>query len=160
MGFYYLGLATDQQQPGYVLRPGESDAPAGLTAGLADGNRLQDIHLAAMEMGRTGNEVLQMVLEKAGEEGIQAMIYVHPIGYHGHAAGPTIGLWERQGGVPVRGDYELFDDTCYSIELNVKREVSEWDGQEVLFGLEGEAALAGGGVRWLSGRQTEFHLLG
>ena len=160
MGFYYLGLATDQQQLAYVLRPGENDAPDGLKAGLADGNRLQDIHLAAMEVGRTGNEVLKIALDQAEEEGIQAMVYTHPIGYHGHAAGPTIGLWDRQEGVPGRGDYELFEDTCYSIELNVKRSVPEWDGQEVLFGLEEEAALAGGTVHWLDGRQTEFHLIG
>jgi hypothetical protein len=88
------------------------------------------------------------------------MIYTHPIGDHGHAAGPTIGLWDGQDGVPGRGDYELFDDTCYSIELNVKRDVAEWDGQEVLFGLEEEAVLAGNQVRWLSGRQTAFHIVG
>jgi hypothetical protein len=111
-------------------------------------------------VGRTGNEVLKTALDQAEEEGIQAMVYTHPIGYHGHAAGPTIGLWDRQEGVPGRGDYELFDDTCYSIELNVKRSVPEWDGQEVLFGLEEEAALAGGAVHWLDGRQTRFHLVG
>ncbi|MGD8465858.1 MAG: M24 family metallopeptidase [Anaerolineae bacterium] len=160
MGFYYLGLATDQQQLAYVLKLGEHDAPEGLKAGLADGNRLQDIHLGAMEVGRTGNEVLKIALDQAEEEGIQAMVYTHPIGYHGHAAGPTIGLWDRQGGVPGRGDYELFDDTCYSIELNVKRDVPEWDGEEVLFGLEEEAALTGGRVQWLDGRQTQFHLIG
>ena len=71
MGFYYLGLATDQQQLAYVLKPGESDAPEGLKAGLADGNRLQDIHLGAMEVGRTGNEVLKAALEQAAAENIK-----------------------------------------------------------------------------------------
>ena len=160
VGFYYLGLATDQQQLAYVLRPGESDAPQGLKAGLAEANRLQEIHLAAMQVGRTGNQVLKAALETARAEGIQPMIYTHPIGYHGHAAGPTIGLWDRQEGVPDRGDYELFDDTCYSIELNIKKAVPEWDGQEVMFALEEEAVLSGNQARWLSGRQTEFHLIG
>jgi hypothetical protein len=160
MGFYYLGLATDQQQLAYVLKPGETDAPEGLKAGLADGNRLQEIHMAAMQVGRTGNQVLKAALEQAKGEGIEPMIYTHPLGYHGHAAGPTIGLWDRQEGVPGQGDYELFEDSCYAIELNVKRTVPEWDGQEVLFGLEEDAVLAGSGIRWLSGRQTEFHLVG
>jgi hypothetical protein len=160
MGFRYLGLATDQQQLAYVLKSDESDAPEGLKAGLADGNRLQDIHMEAMQVGRTGNQVLEFALEQAKEEGINPMIYTHPIGYHGHAAGPTIGLWDRQGGVAGRGDYELFDDTCYSIELNVKKAVPEWDGQGVLFGLEEDAVLSGNRVRWLSGRQTEFHIIG
>lgn len=160
VGFVYLGLCTDQQQLAYVLKPRETDAPEGLKAGLADGNRLQDIHCEAMQVGRTGNEVLLVALEQAKAEGINPMIYTHPLGYHGHAAGPTIGLWDLQGGVPGRGDYELFDNTCYSIELNVKKTIPEWDDQEVLFGLEEDAALSGGSVYWLDGHQTEFHLIG
>jgi hypothetical protein len=159
MGFQYLGLTTDQQQLAYVLEPDQSDAPAGLKAGLADGNRLQDIHMEAMQVGRTGNQVLNAVRENATQEGINPMVYTHPIGYHGHAAGPTIGLWDQQEGVPGRGDYELFDDTCYSIELNVRRPVPEWAGQEVLFGLEEEAVLTGNRARWLSDRQAAFHII-
>ncbi len=160
VGFYYLGFATDQQQHAYVLKPGESDAPAGLKAALADGNRLQDIHMAAMQVGRTGNEVLLAVLEQARQEAIDAMVYSHPLGYHGHAAGPTIGLWDQQGGVPGRGDYELFDDTCYSIELNVKKAVPEWGGQLVRIALEEDAVLTQRQMRWLHERQTMLHLIG
>ncbi len=159
MGFHYLGLETDQQQHAYVLKPGETDAPEGLKAALAEGNRLQDIHNEEMVIGRTGNEVLKATLERAKAEGLNPCIYSHPIGYHGHAAGPTIGLWDMQGGVPGKGDYELFDDTCYSVELNIKKEIPEWDGQEVRIALEEDAVLTGGSIRWLSGRQTCLHLI-
>jgi hypothetical protein len=160
MGFYYHGLATDQQQHAYVLKPGETDVPAGLKAALADGNRLQDILLEEMVVGRSGNEVLKNTRERAVTEGIQPSVYTHPLGYHGHAAGPTIGLWDMQDGVPGNGDYELFDDTCYSIELNVVKKVPDWDGQDVRIMLEEDAVLTGGKVRYLHGRQTEFHLIG
>jgi hypothetical protein len=160
MGFHYLGLATDQQQHAYILKPGETDAPAGLKAALVEGNRLQDIHMAAMAIGRTGNEVLKLAREQALAEGIEPSVYSHPLGYHGHAAGPTIGLWDQQGGVPGNGDYELFDQTCYSIELNVKKAVPEWGDQQVRIALEEDAVLAQGAMRWLAGRQTEFHLVG
>jgi hypothetical protein len=160
MGFYYLGLATDQQQVAYVLKPGETDAPAGLKAALADGNRLQDIHLEEMCIGRTGNDVLKSALDRAKSEGIDPMIYSHPLGYHGHAAGPTIGLWDQQGGVPGKGDYEVFDDTCYSIELNVKKTVPEWGNQQVRVALEEDAVLTGGHIDWICGRRTTFHLIG
>jgi hypothetical protein len=159
VGFYYLSLATDQQQNAYVLKPGETEAPEGLRAALAEANRLQDIHAAAMVAGRTGNEILTRALTNAREEGLSASIYTHPLGYHGHAAGPTIGLWDRQDGVPGRGDYELFEDTCYAIELNVTRVVSEWQGQEVRMALEEDAMFSGGKLRWLSGRQTALHLI-
>jgi hypothetical protein len=159
MGFYYLGLATDQQQNAYVLKPGQTDAPARLRAALAAGNRLQDIHMAAMAVGKTGNDVLREALAQANEEGLLPSIYSHPLGYHGHAAGPTIGLWDQQGGVPGRGDYELFDETAYSIELNIRFPVPEWGDQEVRMALEEDAILSGGTVSWLDGRQTELYLI-
>jgi peptidase M24-like protein len=160
VGFVYLGLCTDQQQNAYVLRPGETRAPAGLEAALAAGNRLQDIHAEAMVLGRTGNEVLSKALSQARSEGLLPSIYTHPLGYHGHAAGPTIGLWDRQEGVPGQGDYPLFDQTCYAIELNVGAEVPEWEGQLVRMALEEDAELLEGQLRWLSGRQTCLHLIG
>lgn len=160
MGFHYLGLATDQQQHAYVLRPGETAAPEGLQAALGQGNRLQDIHLAQMQLGRTGNEVLTAVRQQALAEGLTPCVYSHPLGYHGHAAGPTIGLWDQQGGVPGQGDYPLYDHTCYSIELNVEVPVPEWDGQIVRIALEEDAVLTGGVMRWLHGRGTELHLIG
>ena len=160
VGFYYLGLATDQQQQAYVLRPGEAEAPAGLRAALAEGNRLQDILAGAMVPGKTGNEVLHAALGQARAEGLSPSIYTHPIGYHGHAAGPTIGLWDQQEGVPGKGDYQIFDHTCYAIELNACKAVPEWGGQVVRIALEEDAALVEGRFRWLSGRQTQFHLVG
>ncbi|MEM7116723.1 MAG: M24 family metallopeptidase [Chloroflexota bacterium] len=160
MGFHYLGLATDQQQHAYVLRSGETNVPKGLKDALAAGNRLQEIHMGAMRIGRTGNEVLKKTLTRAKVESILPQVYSHPLGYHGHAAGPTIGLWDQQGGVPGRGDYELFDNTCYSIELNVRYPVAEWGGQEIRIALEEDAVLAGGKMAWLDGRQTAFHLIG
>lgn len=160
MGFHYLGLATDQQQHAYVLRPGESEAPPGLIAALQDGNRLQDIHLEEMQLGRSGNEVLRAILERAAKEGIRAQVYTHPLGVHGHAAGPLVGLWDRQDGVPGVGDYPLYDDTVYSIELNVTRSIPEWQGQDTRIMLEEDAALTGGEMRWLDGRQETFYLIG
>lgn len=159
MGFSYLGLATDQQQNAYVLRPGETDAPTGLKDALAAGNRLQDILCRELVVGRTGNDVLRIALADARDAGLMPSIYTHPLGYHGHAAGPTIGLWDRQDGVPGNGDYPVFDWTCYSIELNVRHPVPEWDGQEVRIALEEDVVLSGGTVSWLSGRQTTLHVI-
>lgn len=159
VGFYYLGLATDQQQHAYVLKPGEKDAPDGLKLALADGNQLQDILMEEMRAGKTGNEVLKATLDRAKSKGINPSVYSHPLGYHGHAAGPTIGLWDRQDGVPGSGDYEIFEQTVYSVELNVKRQIKEWDGQEVRIALEEDAVFVDGSLRWLSGRQTAYHLI-
>jgi hypothetical protein len=159
VGFMYLGLATDHQRHAYVLKAGETDAPNGLKRALADGNRMQDILMETMRVGITGNDVLRAVLAQAQSEGIEASVYCHAIGYHGHGAGPVVGMWDQQSGVPGTGEYELFDETCYSIELNVKKSVPEWGGQPVRIALEEDAALSGGEMRWLRGRQTQFYLI-
>ena len=159
VGLTYLRLNTDHQELAYVLKPGESQPPAGLKAALSAGNRLQDILVSEFAAGRTGNQILAAALNRARAEGLKASIYTHPLGFHGHAAGPTIGLWDKQGGVPGQGDYELFYDTCYSIELNCRCQVPEWDNQEIVVGLEQNAAFTRQGVVYLDGRQTAYHLI-
>ncbi|MGB1249779.1 MAG: M24 family metallopeptidase [Candidatus Promineifilaceae bacterium] len=159
MGFYYLGLATDQQQHCYILKAGETDAPAGLRDALAVGNQLQDLHIAQFAAGKTGNEVLHDTLNVMREASINGMIYSHPLGYHGHAAGAIIGMWDQQNGVPGLGDMQLHDNTCFSIELNVSVDVPEW-GQTVRIALEEDAVLRTNQIEWLHGRQKKFHLVG
>lgn len=159
IGITYLRLNTDHQELAYVLKPGEYEPPAGLKAALACGNRLQDILVSEFKAGRTGNQVLAEALGKMRAEGIKGSIYTHPLGFHGHAAGPTIGLWDKQDGVPGQGDYTLYYDTCYSIELNCRVKVPEWDNQEVLIGLEQNASFTREGVIYLGGRQTSLHLI-
>jgi len=159
VGFFYLGLATDVQQNAYVLKQGETDAPQGLKIALADANKLQDYHAEAMKTGRTGNEILKIALDNANKNGLKPSIYTHPLGVHGHAAGPTIGLWDQQDGVPGRGDYPLHPDTCYAIELNAKRKVPEWDDQEVRMSLEQDAWWTGEKLVFMAGRQKKLHLV-
>jgi len=158
-GLTYLGLATDSKQHAYCLLPDETDAPAGLSAALAAGQRVQELIAGAMAVGRTGNEVLRMALAGAAAEGIDAKVYAHPVGYHGHAAGTYIGLADMQSGVPGTGDYPLHDRTCYSFELSVRCRVPEWDGQEVAIPVETDIAFIDGRVQFMPGRQAGFHLV-
>jgi len=154
-GITYLRLNTDQQQHAYILRPGEKEVPAYLVKAFKNGNRLQDIFTGNFKEGRTGNEVLKMSRETAISEGIKPSIYTHPIGYHGHASGTTLGMWDSQGGVPVTGDYPLHLNTAYSIELNAATYIKEWD-KEIRIMLEEEAFFDKTGVWYIDGRQTEI----
>jgi Xaa-Pro aminopeptidase len=159
VGLSSLGLNTDTQRNAYVLRPGEDDAPAGLRAALAVGNRMQDLTVAALLPGRTGNEVLAAARAAAAAEGIDGDVYSHPVGYHGHAAGPTIGMWDDQGRLPGPGDYPVHPDTVYALELCVRVPVPEWDGQLVRMALEQGIALTADGVEYLDARQTGLILV-
>ncbi len=154
-GITYLRLNTDQQQHAYVLRPGETDIPEYLKKAFLQGNRLQDILTERFKVGTTGNKMLLESLEQAKKEGITGSIYSHPIGVHGHAAGPTIGMWDQQQGVPGTGDYPLFQNTAYSIELNAAVEIPEWK-KTIRIMLEEDGFYDANGFRYLDGRQQEM----
>ena len=159
-GIVALGLATDTQHMAYVLREGETDAPKGLQRALANSNKLQDILLEEMRVGRAGNEVLTAVLARMRSAGLNGTMYTHPIGDHGHGAGPLIGLWDRQDGVPGRGDVPVLANMWFSTELQVTTPIPEWGGQPVRMMQEEEAEVTpGGAVRWVLRRQTELHLI-
>ena len=150
-GITYLRLNTDQQQHFYVLKPNERAVPTYLQLALRNGNRLQDILTSQFAKGKTGNQILLAALAQAKAEGINGSIYTHPIGLHGHAAGPTIGMWDKQQGVKGNGDYELFPNTAYSIELFAATEIPEW-GKIVRIMLEEDGVYGKDGFYFLDGR--------
>ncbi|THH41540.1 M24 family metallopeptidase [Neolewinella litorea] len=157
-GITYCGLNTDTQENAYILKPGETEAPAYLVQAHRKGLRLMDILTDDYANGRSGNELLLNTIRTAEKEGLRPSIYSHPIGYHGHGAGPTIGLWDQQEGVPIRGDYPVFPHTAYSIELNNRVFLPEWN-KDVRIMLEEDGFWDGEAFRYINGRQEELYLV-
>lgn len=157
-GITYLGLNTDTQQNGYVLKPGETKAPDYLVNAHKKALRLMDILTGEFKEGVTGNQALKATREKAIAEGIKPSIYTHPIGYHGHGAGAAIGMWDAQEGVPFTGDYPLRYNTAFSIELNAGIYLEEWK-KEIRMMMEEDAVFTKEGVRYIDGRQLELFLI-
>lgn len=158
-GITYLGLNTDTQHLAYVLKDGEREPPKGLRDGLTAANRVQDALTSSFRTGRTGNDILAEARAKALAMGLKPSIYSHPIGFHGHGAGSSIGFWDNQKADP-QGQHPLRPSTAWSIELNAKSLVPEWNNQDVEFRLEEDAFFDGSTVIYLDGRQSEFHLIG
>jgi hypothetical protein len=79
---------------------------------------------------------------------------------HGHGAGPLVGLWDYQGGVPGRGDSKLIANMWYSIELQATTPVAEWNGQRVQMALEEDMMIGTDGTpRWVRGQQKKLWLV-
>jgi Xaa-Pro aminopeptidase len=160
VGITVARLNTDTQHLAYVLRPGERDAPAGLKRALANANALQDIVLETIHPGRTGNEILTVARAAMKAKGIDGTIYSHPIGLNGHGAGPLIGLWDYQDGVPGRGDAKVIPSMWFSIELQATTPVGEWNNQPVRMAQEEDAIVAADGkIRWALKRQDKLWLV-
>jgi Xaa-Pro dipeptidase len=159
-GVSYMGFDTDWQKMAYVLKPGETDAPAGLRAALRNTNILQDaLTQRHARPGRTGGDVFNRTMTEMRERGIEAMIYSHPLGLQGHALGASIDF--RSG---LRSDTtgragRLRDGSYMSIELNTSTLVPEWGGQSVFVMMEDPAYLTAEGYRFFRPRQERFYLI-
>ena len=154
-GITYIGLNTDCQQHAYVLKEGEDKVPTYLSEAFKKGNRVQDIFTNNFEAGKTGNQILLKSLEEGKAEGLRPSIYTHPLGNYGHSAGPTIGMWDSQGGVPGTGDYPLYENTVYAIELNTTVSIPEWK-KDIRIMLEEAGFYGKNGFRYVNQRQQEI----
>ena len=159
-GIVYLGLATDHQRLGYVLKPGETEAPKGLEEGCRIGREFADMTGREMLFGRTGNEVFFAAKQAAKEAGIDATLYTHPVGPFVHSAGPTIGLYDKQEFIPGRGENKVHANTAYALEYNVAAKVPEWGDQKVWFYLEETILLKESGkIEYLDARHGQLMLI-
>jgi len=160
VGIKYLRLNTDNSSLAYVLRPGETDAPAGLRYLMAQTNRLQDIFMDEFRKDISGNELLQNILKRAHKEGIsKPKVNSHPLGLFLHQPGPLIGLpWEQVNPLP-RGETLMKYNYSFSMELSTEKTVREWNDQSVRCHTEELVVFAQDGCHTLNGRQTEFYLI-
>lgn len=154
-GINYMGLSTDWQKHAYVLNEGESDAPAGLKAALKNTNILQDILVGIARAGMTGTEVYEKTIAEAKRRGLEAMIYSHPVGVHGHGLGPSIDFRGNIGG----GSNRILSGSYMSIELNTSTVVPEWGGQKVTMMAEDDAVMTDRGYEFIRPRQTEIYII-
>lgn len=156
----YMRYNTDHAEWAYVLRPGETGAPEGFVALMAEGNRLQDVFCGEFREGLTGNEVLRNILARAKQEGIPGpMIYSHGIGCYLHEPGPLVGLpWEQEF-IAGRGEVKVRDNSCYAAELSVAKPLAEFGGEVFNMALEQIVCFTRKGMVFLDGRQTGFYLV-
>ncbi len=154
-GITYLRLNSDCQQMAYVMKDDENDVPLFLKTAFKEGNRLQDILTSNFVEGDSGNTILLNSLNDAKENRLRPSIYTHPLGSYGHSSGPTIGMWDSQSGVVGNGDYPLYKNTVYAIELNITSYIKEWSS-DIRIMLEEAGYFGEEGFRYVNQRQLNI----
>ncbi len=158
-GITYMGLNTDTQEMAYIARPDETEVPDDILKAHSQANQLQDFVVEEMEIGKSGNDVLMGAVEKARAAGLMPSVYTHPIGYHGHAAGATFGRFDWQK-PSKEGEYPVYPNTMYALELNVMAPIDSWDEQVILYGLETDIVIReDGSVHYFGKRQMQPHFV-
>ncbi|MFA9557723.1 M24 family metallopeptidase [Evansella sp. AB-rgal1] len=158
IGLTYLGISTDMQQLAYVLKPNEKEVPTGLKEALKKANQFSDIVMSHFKVASNGNEIFERSIQDAQEQSLSAMLYSHPVGVHCHEVGPTIGLFDRQERIPIRGDLEVIEHSAYALEFNIKSYIPEWN-QETFIYLEQPIAILNQTPVYLCPRQEEFYII-
>ena len=154
-GITYLRLNSDCQQMAYVMKDDEKEVPVFLKRAFKKGNKLQDILTSNFIEGDSGNAILLNSLNQAVKSSLRPSIYTHPLGSYGHSSGPTIGMWDSQSGVKGNGDYPLYKNTVYAIELNITTYSKEWS-RDIRIMLEEAGYFGEEGFRYVNQRQTEI----
>lgn len=156
-GLKYLNLCTDTQRLCYVLKEGQTQLPSEFRLGMIENNHFQDIVCKNMKIGASGNEVFTNSIVQAKAEGIECILYTHPIGFYGHGPGPTIGLYNQQEPIPIKGDLKLYPNTCYALELTTIHEVDGFG--KVRFMTEETIKLCENGITYLMSGRDQIYLV-
>lgn len=158
-GVRLSGLVTDQQKMAYVLREGETEAPAGLLKAFADSQRAADLHAAELLPGRTGIDIKTRSEAAAKAEGIDLLVYSHVQGYWVHDAGTwTVYDWPERYGAHPRTP--LHPGVWFSLEFRTRTAVPEWGGQLVSMSREEDMIVpASGPAHYTAGPQTELWII-
>jgi hypothetical protein len=158
-GVKHMGLVTDQQKMAYVLKPDETEPPAGLSLAFAQSAEMAEILRQELKAGAIGYEVREKAQERGRAAGIENSVYSHVQGNWVHC----IGAWanpdwpDRYGRHPRE---PVRKSEFWSIEFGTTTAVPEWDGQKVSMAREEDAYIAEDGqARYLSGPQTELWLI-
>lgn len=158
-GVRLMGLVTDQQHLAYVLKPGETAAPAGLQEAFRQSARVAQIYADELKPGTSGTEVKDNVERRASSEGIDALVYGHTQGNWVHGAGArTVFDWPDRYGIfavkPVR------TREFWSIEFRTLGAIREWNDQLVPMAREEDAWINDDGkVSFITGPQQELWLI-
>ena len=66
-------------------------------------------------------------------------------------------MWDNQKNTVGAGDYPLYPNTAYSIELNAAVAISEWNGKVIRMMLEQDGFWDGIKFRYIDGRQEDIY---
>ncbi|MGE5360577.1 MAG: M24 family metallopeptidase [Bacteroidales bacterium] len=158
-GVCLMNLCTDMKRTAYVLRNGETAAPAGIQHAWDQALKVRAIIRANLKPGLTGLQTLDMLNRKVSEAGFAIMkefnkptanstteivIGCHSTGNTGHGSGPSITTWQG-----VQGSYTVKPLNLIAFEFFAWTPAAEWNGGKVRIPLEDDALVTERGAEWL-----------
>jgi Xaa-Pro aminopeptidase len=152
-GVKYEDYCSDIQRVAYVLREGETDAPAEVQRGFITVRTAIEKSREAMKVGATGNSIDVISREVITDSGYPEYPYAlgHQLGRVAHDGGALLGpLWEKYGDSP---NQKLEVGQVFTIEPGLA--VPNYGH----IGLEEDVLITENGAEYFTAPQTEIVLL-
>jgi Xaa-Pro aminopeptidase len=153
-GINHQGYSTDIQRTAYILKPGETEPPAGIQRMWKVCREATDKAIAAMRPGVTGNHIdgiARETLTRAGYEGYPHAAG-HPIGFDVHDVGPLLGPdWKERYGSTVF--LELEPGQTFAVEPIL---YADYEGVSLSIGLEEDVVITKDGAERLHERLDDL----
>ncbi len=158
IGIVYAGLYTDYQRAGYVLKPGETAAPAGLQAALGNALKVQDAVAEVARPGVPGYVVKAEAETLCESQGVEARVASHSVDAFGHGVGSWFSSdWPDR--YSDRARFPVRDGAYYALESSATTEVPEWNNQRLSFGTEESVYATPDGLKYFIPRQEKLYLI-
>jgi Xaa-Pro aminopeptidase len=159
-GVCLMNFCTDMKRTAYVLKAGETSAPAGIQAAWDQALKVRSVIRANLKPGLPGRDLLDLLNRKVTEAGFAIMkefnrpsptpatevvIGCHSTGNTGHGSGPSITTWQG-----VQGSYVVQPTNLIAFEFFAWTPAPEWNGRKVRIPLEDDALVTERGAEWMA----------
>jgi len=158
-GVCLMNLCTDMKRTAYVLKAGETAAPAGIQHAWDQALKVRQVIRANLKPGLSGLDTLEMLNRRVAEAGFAIMkefnkpsptaqtevvIGCHSTGNTGHGSGPSMTTWQG-----IQGTYVVKPTNLIAFEFFAWTPAPEWGGGKVRIPLEDDALVTERGAEWL-----------
>lgn len=158
IGIIYTGLYTDFKRTAYVLKPGETSAPAGLQRAFDNALRVQDAVAEVALPGVLGYEVKAQAEAICERDGIDANVASHSVDGFIHGVGSWFAAnWPDR--TSVRSTFPVRNGGFYALESSATTNVPEWNGRPLSFGTEETVYATPEGLKNFIPRQEKLYLI-
>jgi Xaa-Pro aminopeptidase len=169
-GVCLMNLCTDVKRQAYVLKAGETAAPASIQRAWDQAAKARTVIERSLKPGKTAAETLRAAEAAiAAEPGFAAMkvfnqpypgettdvmIGMHSVGNTGHGAGPSMAFFN-----PLRLTYEIRPSNMFSIEFFAYTPLPEWGGAKLRIPFEDDAIMTARGIEYLHPKTSRLLLI-
>jgi Xaa-Pro aminopeptidase len=157
-GVQLMNFGTDVKRVAYVLKPGETRAPASIQNAFDKAVAVRDVLKRAVKAGVRADDTMKAMdaaLRAAGygviefnrpnaDDKTDVVYGFHPVGNTGHDIGPSLTTWQ-----PLQATFTMHLQHLFAFEYFAYTPIPEWGGKKLRIPIEDDAVLMEHGIQFL-----------